>query len=112
MDEHILHYDTVGPLIKMTKSYWIDGYFTPAWTQKSYYSHERGVYVPKYATITRHRNRIYITENFAKKILRPGRVFDTTKKNDMLDLVLRNIINVPWKKVFVEPESQFKVSLP
>jgi len=93
--------------------YWIDGYFHDNWTGKAYYSHARGVYVPKFATVRVEANRIYITEQFAKSVLRKGRAFDSTNKHDMLDLVLKKIINVPWKKEpYVEPEPQFKVSLP
>jgi hypothetical protein len=78
--------------------YWIDGYFTPAWTRKSWHSHERGVYVPNHASIHRQVDRIYITEQFAKSILRKGRVFDMTNKNDQFDYRLSKIINVPWVK--------------
>ena len=92
--------------------YWIDGYFTRSWTYKAWYSHERGVYIPLYATITRHTDRIYITESFAKKILNKKK-FDSTNRNDMFDLCLQKIINKPWKKEpYVEPEPQFRVSLP
>ncbi|GAI73687.1 unnamed protein product [marine sediment metagenome] len=88
--------------------YWIDGEFTRAWTQKAWYSHDRGVYVPKFATVRREVDRIYITEEFAYNILRPGRIFDSTNRHDMFDLCLKNIINVPWVK---EKTVSFEVSL-
>ena len=78
--------------------YWIDGYFHDNWTGRAYYSHERGVYVPKFAVLRVEPDRIYITGKFARSILRASRVFDMTKKNDQLDLVLKNIINVKWVK--------------
>ena len=90
--------------------YWIDGTFTRAWTQKAWYSHDRGVYVPKFATIRREVDRIYVDAHWARKILNPKRVFDSTKKNDMFDMVLSKIINVPWVKE--RSKAPFKVSLP
>ena len=90
-------------------SYWIDGHFTEHWTGKSYYSHDRGVYVPTFATERLEDNRIYIDAHWARKILKPNRVFKSTSKNDMLDLCLVKIINVPWVKGYNPP---FEVSLP
>ena len=90
--------------------FWIDGYFHENWTGKSYFSHERGVYVPMFATERLEKNRIYVDAHWAKKILNPNRVFDATKKNDMLDMCLSKIINVPWIKE--RSKSLFKVSLP
>lgn len=93
--------------------YWIDGYFHEDWNSKTYFSHDRGVFVPKFATIKLESDRIYITRKFARSILRKGRVFDSTKKYDMFDMILQKIINVPWvKEPYVEPEPRFKVSLP
>lgn len=88
--------------------HWIDGYFHRAWTQKAWYSTDRGVYVPIWATVRREVDRIYVTKDFALKILNPKRVFDTTNKNDMFDMCLRNIINVPWVK---ENTLSFEASL-
>lgn len=78
--------------------YWIDGFFHEDWNEKAYFSHDRGVYVPKFATVKREVNRIYVTKRFALKILKEGRVFDSTDRNDMFDLCLKRIINKPWVK--------------
>jgi len=91
-------------------SYWIDGHFHEHWTGKSYFSHERGVYVPTFAIERLEDNRVYIDAHFARKILKTNRIFDTTNKNDMFDMCLKKIINVPWKKERSKP--LFKVSLP
>ena len=60
--------------------------------------------VPKYATVRVEENpdRIYITKSFAKALLREGRTFDSTNKNDMSAYSLRNKINVPWVKEVTE----------
>lgn len=93
--------------------YWIDGHFDVFWNQTlTWYSVDRGVFIPKFATIRREPDRIYITEQFAKKILAKTE-FDSTSEYDMFDMSLKNKINVPWKKEpYVEPEPRFKVSLP
>ena len=78
--------------------YWIDGFFHRDWNGKAYFSHDRGVYVPIWATIKLDPDRIYIKEDFARRILNPKRVFDTTNRNDMFDMCLSKIINVPWVK--------------
>lgn len=89
------------------KLYWIDGFFHRDWNKKAYFSHDRGVYIPIFATKKIEKNRIYIKKDFALKILRAGRVFDSTNRNDMFDFCLKNIINVPWSKVYNPP---FEVS--
>lgn len=88
-------------------SYWIDGYFHSDWNRKAYFSHDRGVYIPIFATKKIEKNRIYIKEDYAKGILREGRIFDSTNRNDMFDLCLKNMINVPWVK---EKTLSFEVS--
>jgi len=97
----------------MENSYWIDGCFHRFWNQVNvWFCHDRCIFIPKFATVRREAERIYITEVFAKKILNK-KEFDSTSKYDMFDMSLKKIINVPWKKkVYVEPEPRFKVSLP
>lgn len=95
--------------------YWIDGYFDRFWDQDNvWYCYDRDLFVPKFATIRNDQDndRIYITEDYAKSVLRPSRVFDTTKTTDMRAYSLSKKINVSWKKMYVEPEPQFRVSLP
>ncbi|GAF87716.1 unnamed protein product [marine sediment metagenome] len=96
--------------------YWIDGYFDRFWNQdKVWYCHDRDVFVPKFATVRndQENDRIYVTESYAKSILRKGREFDMTNENDRRAFSLANKINVPWKKqVYVETEERFRVSLP
>ena len=104
MDEHVLPYDTVGPFIKRTKSYWIDGYFDVFWNQPNvWFCVKRGVFIPKFATVRKTVSRIYITEQFAKRILKRKK-FDSTNKYDMFDMSLKNKINVPWvREVYSGP---------
>ena len=71
--------------------------------------------MPKRVTIKndQENDRIYVTENYAKSILRSDRIFDMTKMSDHYAYVMSKIINVPWfKEPYVEPEPQFRVSLP
>ena len=97
-------------------AYWIDGYFDRFWNQDNvFYCHDRDLFVPKFATVLndQENDRIYVTESFAKNLLRPGRTFDSTNKHDMRDYGLSKKINVPWvKKVYVETNPKFRVSLP
>ena len=85
--------------------YWIDGCFDRFWNQPNvWFCVKRGVFIPKFATVRREVERIYITKAFAKKVLRKGRVFDTTDKYDMFDMSLKNKINVPWvREVYSGP---------
>ena len=96
--------------------YWIDGYFDRFWNQtKVWYCQKRDIFVPKRVTIKndQENDRIYLTESYAKSILRPDRVFDMTKMSDHYAYVMSKIINVPWvKPEYVEPEAKFRVSLP
>ena len=95
------------------KSYWIDGYFDRFWNQtKVWYCQKRDTFVPKAVTVRndQENDRIYITENYAKSILRPDRVFDMSKMSDMYAYAMSKKINVPWKKEVSKP--LFKVSLP
>lgn len=63
-----------------------------------WYCVDRDIFVPKFATLARTANRIYLKPKWAESILRKGRVFDTTKKNDMRAYSLSKKINVPWVK--------------
>ena len=81
--------------------YWIDGYFDRFWNQNNvWYCYDRDIFIPKFATVRNDQDndRIYVTERFAKAILRKGRVFDMTKLSDQRALVIKNRINVPWEK--------------
>ncbi len=81
--------------------YWIDGHFDVFWNQdKVWYCQKRDIFVPKKVTIKNDQDndRIYITESYAKSILRPDRVFDMTKMIDSFAYYISKIINVPWKK--------------
>ena len=92
--------------------YWIDGYFDRFWNQdKIWYCYDRDIFVPKFATIKNDQknNKIYITESFAKSLLRPNRVFDMTNNNDMRAFSLKRKINKPWVK---EPYPHPPTSLP
>ena len=95
--------------------YWIDGCFDRFWNQiSSLYCVKRGIFVPKFAVVRNDKKngRIYLKEKYAKPIL-DKKDFDSTNRYDMMKLSLQNKINVPWEKEpFVEPEEQFKVSLP
>ena len=90
--------------------YWIDGYFHEHWTGKSFFSHDRGVYVPTFAIERLEDNRIYIDAHWARKKLNRTKPYDSTNKNDMLDMCLVKMINVPWVKERSKPP--FEVSLP
>lgn len=96
--------------------YWIDGYFTPAWTGKSYFSHDRQIFVPKFATIRREADRIYIDAKFAEsqiKLVNSKKIIDWSDKKEVFLRFFVRALNVPWKKEpYVEPEPRFKVSLP
>ena len=95
--------------------YWIDGYFIPWWSGKSYFSHDRQISVPKFATVRVERNRIYITKQFAEGQIKLAlnKYLDWSDKKDANLGLFVKAINVPWEKEpYVEPEPQFRVSLP
>ena len=93
--------------------YWIDGHFVRFWNRDSvWYCPERDLFVPKFATIDKEDNRIYITSKYAEskiwaiknKILRNDNV------NDMRLIAFVKALNKPWKREYTEPP--FEVSLP
>ena len=95
--------------------YWIDGYFIPWWSGKSYFSHDRQIFVPKHATLKVERNRIYITKRFAEdqKTKTLNKCLDWSDKEDANLGLFVKALNKPWvKEPYVEPEPQYKVSLP
>jgi len=95
--------------------YWIDGYFVEWWSGKSYFSHERQIFVPKHKVIKLEPNRIYIKPEFALAMLRIPTIktLDWSDKKDANIGLFAKALNTPWEKEpYVEPEPQFKVSLP
>ena len=98
--------------------FWIDGTFVEWWTGKSYYCHDRHIFVPKFATIRndQEKKRIYIDENFAlkqgtelKKLKDNMRFRHSDGKHVLLDFFVR-ALNVPWEpEPYVEP--RIKTSL-
>ena len=98
-------------------SYWIDGHFIEWWSGKSYFSHDRQIFVPTHQVVKVEPDRIYLNENFVLNQVKrynakQGIINWSDKKDANLGLLLK-AINVPWvKEPYVEPEPQFKVSLP
>lgn len=100
--------------------YWIDGYFVEWWTHKSYYCHDRHIFVPKFATIKNDQDndRIHINRNFAlkqkaklKKLKDDMAFRHSDGKHVLVDFFCR-ALNVPWEKEpYVEPHPNFRVSL-
>jgi len=90
--------------------YWVDGHFTEWWTHKSYFSHDRQIFVPKSAVIKREENRIYLNGRWARHQIRIGelRAIDWSDKKDANLGLLIKAINVPWVKEYNPP---FEVSL-
>lgn len=96
-------------------SYWIDGYFVEWWTGKSYYSHNRSVFVPKFAVVRLEPDRIYITKTFAESRIKLAakKFLDWSDKKDANLGLFVKALNTPWEKEpYVEPEPRFRVSLP
>ena len=95
--------------------YWIDGYFIPWWTGKSYFSHDRQIFVPKYATIHRSSHRIHIKAYYAKRQinLAKNKYLDWSDRKDANLGLFVKALNIPWEKEpYIEPEPRFRVSLP
>lgn len=84
----------------MSKSYWIDGYFVEWWTGKSYFSHDRQIFVPKHETVRVESERIYITEDFAESQieLALNRYLNWSDKKDANLGLFVKALNNPWKK--------------
>ena len=83
-------------------SYWIDGYFVEWWSGKSYFSHDRQIFVPKFATDRLEDNRIYLTEKYVLNQVKrynakQGIINWSDKKDANLGLLIK-AINVPWEK--------------
>ena len=78
--------------------YWIDGYFFEWWTGRSYYSRDRGIFVPKGVTIRVDSNRIYIDSKYAKARLLAfkTKIIDTTNKQDLYLMSFVKMLNKPW----------------
>lgn len=101
----------------LEEEYWIDGYFIPWWSGKSYFSHDRSIFVPKFATVRVEANRIYINREFVlqqtKRYNAKGGILDWSNKEDAFLGLFIKALNVPWEKEpVVEREQRFKVSLP
>ena len=97
--------------------YWIDGHFIQWWSEKSYFSHDRQIFIPIHAVIKNDQknDRIYIEKRFAQAQmeLKCRKYLDWSDKKDANLGLFVKALNVPWEKEpFVEPEEQFKVSLP
>ena len=85
--------------------YWIDGHFHRAYNSPlTWYCHDRGIYVPKVATLRRLENRIYIDPNFAESQIRfkNTKILRNTDKNDLHLMAFVKALNTEWKKVWDE----------
>lgn len=86
------------------EEYWIDGhFFLWGWgskPKKSYYSHDRDIYIPKYAVVRVEPERIYITKKYAEsqKLLYKHKVLDMTNVHDLYLITFNKILNKEWEK--------------
>ena len=95
-------------------SYWIDGYFIEWWSNKSYFSHERQIFVPKSVVIRKEGSRIYLNRRWARHQIRIGELRDidwSDKRDANLGLLIK-AINVPWEKEVIDVSSYPPTSLP
>ena len=92
------------------KEYWIDGVFIEFWGGRSYYSHDRDIFIPKGVTVKVEPNRIYINKAYAeaRKLAYKTKVLDMTNKQDLYLMSFVKMLNVPWVKEYNPP---FEVSL-
>ena len=80
--------------------YWIDGHFIEWWSGKSYFSHDRQIFVPKSATVRVEENRIYIKTEFALAMLRIPtiKMLDWSDKKDANLGLFVKALNKEWEK--------------
>ena len=80
--------------------YWIDGHFIEWWSGKSYFSHDRQIFVPKSATVKVEENRIYIKPKFAVNqiLIERRRILDWSDKKDANLGLFVKALNKEWKK--------------
>ena len=83
-------------------SYWIDGYFIEWWSGKSYFSHDRQIFVPTFAVVKNDQDndRIYITKVFAEsriKLAKSKFLNWSDKKDANLGLFVK-ALNNSWEK--------------